>query len=102
LLKFGTGATLSGYVGSGPYGQGSSFSPTVWGMNLVESEAVPPGTALVGDFRRAVLFDRENVTITVGTAGDDFIRNIVRILAEMRAGFGVIRPTAFVAADIAA
>jgi HK97 family phage major capsid protein len=99
ILKFG-GATPTAYVGNGPYTQGGQFNPTVWGMNIVESEAVPAGTALVGDFRRAVLFDRENTTITVGTAGDDFIRNIVRILAEMRAGFGVIRPSAFVAADL--
>jgi HK97 family phage major capsid protein len=99
LLKFG-GATPTAYVGGGPYNQGANFNPTIWGMNIVESEAVPAGTALVGDFRRAVLFDRENTTITVGTAGDDFIRNIVRILAEMRAGFGVIRPSAFVAADV--
>jgi HK97 family phage major capsid protein len=54
---------------------------------------------MVGDFRRAVLFDRESTTISVGTAGDDFIRNIVRVLAEMRAGFGVLRPSAFVIAD---
>jgi HK97 family phage major capsid protein len=99
ILKFG-GATPTSYVGSGPYQGAGTFGPTVWGMPLTESEAVPAGTALVGDFRRAVLFDRENTTITVGTAGDDFIRNIVRILAEMRAGFGVIRPSAFVAADL--
>jgi HK97 family phage major capsid protein len=101
ILKFG-GATPTAYVGSGPYTSGGTFNPTIWGMNVVETEAVPAGTALVGDFRRAVLFDRENVTITVGTAGDDFIRNIVRILGEMRAGFGVIRPAAFVAADLVA
>jgi HK97 family phage major capsid protein len=99
LLKFG-GATPTAYVGSGPYTSGGSFNPTIWGMNMVESEAIPPGNALVGDFRRAVLFDREATTITVGTAGDDFIRNIVRILAELRAGFGVIRPAAFVIADL--
>ena len=99
LLKFG-GATPTAYVGPGPYTQGGSFNPTIWGMNIVESEAVTAGFALVGDFRRAVLFDRENVTITVGTAGDDFIRNIVRILGELRAGFGVVRPSAFVIADL--
>jgi HK97 family phage major capsid protein len=31
---------------------------TLWGLPIVESEALPVGTALVGDFRRAVLFDR--------------------------------------------
>lgn len=80
------------YIGAGPFG---SPNPTYWGMRVIPSEAVPLGTALVGDFRRAVLFDREQTTITVGTANDDFIRNIVRILGELRAGFGVLRPAAF-------
>jgi HK97 family phage major capsid protein len=57
-------------------------------------------TALVGDFRRAMLFDRETTSISIGTAGDDFIRNLVRVLAELRAGFVVIRPAAFVAVTL--
>ena len=50
------------------------------------SQANPAGTALVGDFRRAVLFDRESATISVGTVNDDFIRNLIRVLGELRAG----------------
>lgn len=68
---------------------------TIWGVPIVESETVPVKTALMGDFNRCVLFDREQTNISVGTSGDDFLRNIVRVLAEMRAGFGVIRPAAF-------
>lgn len=101
LLKWGSGATASGYQGQGPYGA-SDGPGRIWGIPYVESEAVPAGTALVGDFRRAVLFDREQTNISVGTANDDFLRNIVRVLAEMRAGFGVIRPSAFVAVDLVA
>lgn len=85
------------YLGGGPFG---AIEPRVWGLPYVESEAVPAGTAVVGDFRRAVLFDRQQTTISVGTANDDFLRNIVRVLAEMRAGFGVLRPAAFVAVDL--
>lgn len=82
------------YLGSNPY----AFTPNtqLWALPLVESEAVPVKTAIVGDFRRAVLFDREQTTISVGTAGNDFIRNMLRILAELRAGFALIRPKAFV------
>lgn len=86
-------STAGVYFGPGPYG-GAGPAP-LWGMTLVETEAVPQGKALVGDFRRAVLFDREDTTISVGTANDDFIRNILRVLAEARYGFGVLRPTAF-------
>lgn len=75
---------------------------SLWGIPVVESEACPVGFSLVGDFRRAILFDREDVQISVGTADQDFIRNIVRVLAEMRAGFGVVRPAAFVEVDLLA
>lgn len=88
----------SRYIGAGPFG--SQFT-TVWGVPLIESEAIPTGFALVGDFRKAVLFDRESTSISVGTANDDFIRNLVRVLAEMRAGFGVLRPAAFTEVDTA-
>ena len=73
----------------------------VWGMPIVVSEACPVGFALVGDYRKAIVFDREETSIAIGTAGDDFIRNIVRVLAELRAGFAVIRPAAFVEVDLA-
>jgi HK97 family phage major capsid protein len=95
LKASGTG----NYLGIGPFATGTGQG-TIWGLPAVESEAVPPNTALVGDFRRAVLFDREETTITVGTANDDFIKNVLRVLAEMRAGFGVLRPAAFVAVTL--
>lgn len=85
------------YIGAGPFA--APFT-TVWGVPLVVSEATPAGFALVGDFRKAVLFDRQSTSISVGTVNDDFIRNIVRILAEMRAAFGVLRPAAFTEVDI--
>lgn len=91
-------STAGTYLGGGPFG--TSFT-TIWGIPLVESEAIAAGHALVGDFRRAVLFDREDVTISVGTVNDDFIRNLVRVLAEMRAAFGVLRPGAFVDVTLA-
>ena len=68
---------------------------SVWGMPPVVTDAVPLGEAVVGDWSKATLFDRDQATVRLGTVGDDFIRNIVRLLAEARAGFGVIRPSAF-------
>jgi HK97 family phage major capsid protein len=76
--------------------------PNLWGVPVVESEACPAGRALVGDFRKAILFDREDVQVSVGTADQDFIRNIVRLLAETRLGFAVVRPSAFVEVDLIA
>jgi HK97 family phage major capsid protein len=94
-------ATGSGeYFGGGPFG--SPGQRTVWGLPIVESDVVPDGTAVVGDFRRAVLFERQATEISLGTVGDDFIRNIVRVLAEYRAAFALTRPKAFVEVNLAA
>ena len=69
----------------------------VWRVPVVESESLTEGEALMGDFRKAVLWDREQATIQVSDSHEDFFtRNMVAILAEMRAAFGVIRPTAFI------
>ncbi|MGK5737269.1 phage major capsid protein [Micromonospora sp. URMC 103] len=77
--------------------------PTLWGLPVVESEAVPAGTAYVGDWRKAVLWDRQQASITVSNShANFFIRNMVAILAEMRAAFGVLQPSAFVEIDMAA
>lgn len=75
--------------------------PRVWGLPVVESEAIAAGTAVVADFTKAVLWDRQATTIEA-TQGylDFFMKNLVMILAEMRAGFGILRPSAFVVADL--
>nr|WSS66740.1 phage major capsid protein [Streptomyces sp. NBC_01177] len=89
------------YYFGGPAGVGSAQS--VWGMPIVETESVPAGTAYVGDFRKAILWDREQATIQMTDSHlDFFVRNLVVILAEMRAAFGVLQPNAFVEVDLAA
>jgi HK97 family phage major capsid protein len=90
---FGSGGTTFGWMNGGPFANQASGP---WGMNDVTSIAMPRHTVLVGDFSRAVLLDREDTNISVGTINDDFLRNIVRVLAEGRWGFFVQRPQAFV------
>lgn len=88
------------YYGQGPFGV---TQPTIWGLPVVECEAIPAGTGMVGDFKMAVLWDREQATISVSDSHSDFfIRNLVAILAEMRAAFGVLKPNAFVEIDLTA
>ncbi|GAA2629640.1 phage major capsid protein [Streptomyces axinellae] len=85
----------------GPAGVGSAS--VLWGIPVIETEAVPAGTGYVGDFRKAILWDREQASITVTDShADFFVRNLVAILAEMRAAFGVIQPSAFVEVDLTA
>jgi|SRR5215471_1839441 len=99
LLKGGDGNYMQGNMV--PWGPGQPR--TVWGITRVVSEAIPEGTALLGNFRFAVLWDREAATLTATDSHDDFfIRNLIAILAELRAAFGVLRPQAFVEIALAA
>lgn len=78
-------------------------TPTLHGLPVVESEGVAAGVGLVGDFRKAVVWDREQASITATDAhADFFIRNLVAILGEQREAFGVLRPAAFVEIDLTA
>ena len=89
------------YYFGGPAAAGNA--PTLWGLPIVESEAVPAGTAYVGDWRKSVLWDRQQATITTTDShADYFVRNLVAILAELRAAFGVLQPNAFVEIDLSA
>ncbi len=85
--------TLGGYMMGPPSMTGAT---TLWGIPVVESEAMTVGTALVGDWQQGcTLFDREQAAIRVGTIDDQFVRNMQTILAELRAAFVVWRPTMF-------
>ena len=88
------------YYGMGPFAMGPR---TLWGLPIVESEAQAAGNATLGDFSKAVLWDREQTTVTMTDShADFFIRNLVAVLAEERVAFAVTRPKAFVNVDISA
>jgi HK97 family phage major capsid protein len=77
--------------------------PRLWGLPVVESEGQTEGFGHVADWRRAVLLDREQAQIFASDSHSDFFtRNLVAILAELRAAFFVLRPSAFVEADLTA
>jgi HK97 family phage major capsid protein len=71
------GGTLNGPTVSGSY----------WGLRPIASPDVPAGTAYVGDFQSAVeLFTRGNADVYLTDShADYFIRNILLLLAEVRA-----------------
>ncbi|URM86975.1 major capsid protein [Arthrobacter phage Basilisk] len=82
------------FLGAGPFSMGPR---TLWGVPVVETEAVAAGEGLLADFTKAVLWDREQTTVTMTDShADFFIRNMVAVLAEERVAFGVTRPAAFV------
>lgn len=79
------------------------LTPRLWGLPVIESEAVTQGIGLVGDFATCVLWDREDASISVSDSHSDFfIRNLIAILAELRAAFGVLKPNALVEIDLTA
>jgi HK97 family phage major capsid protein len=93
-------------VGSGDYVGGGPFmnNPLVmWGVPVLPSPAIPSGKALVGDFAiGAQLLIREGVNVVLSDSDqDDFIRNRVTMLGEMRAALPVWRPLAFQSVDLA-
>lgn len=88
------------YYWGGPMARGPM---TLWGVPVAQSFFVTQGTAWLGNWPKAVLWDREQASISVSDShADFFIRNMVAILAELRAAFGVIRPSAFVEVDLEA
>jgi HK97 family phage major capsid protein len=58
---------------------------TIAGLRVVMNAAITQGTFLVGDFSKDVLGIREEININIGYENDDFTKNLVTFVAEMRA-----------------
>jgi HK97 family phage major capsid protein len=88
----------AGFVFGGPTGPAvQSF----FGLPRVESAAVPEGTAIIADFREAVLLSRSGVNVQLSNQHSDFfLRGLVAVLATARAAFFVRRPAAFCVAEL--
>lgn len=86
--------TAGEFYGLGPF---AMTAPRLWGLPVVESEAIPAGTPYCAAWNWAVIYDREQGQVQASDAhADYFVRNLVAILGEMRAAFAVLRPPAFV------
>jgi HK97 family phage major capsid protein len=86
------------YIIGNPQGNAAA---SLWGIPVVTTPAMQEGKFLAGAFRLgAQLFDRWEARVEVSTENqDDFIRNMVTILAEERLALAVYRPEAFVYGD---
>lgn len=89
------------FYGAGPFSMGPN---TLWGRPRITIPALSGKKKFVlGDLSQCVLWDREQATLTATDShADFFIRNLVAILAECRAGFGILNPSLLVAGDEAA
>lgn len=90
--------TTGRYIIGNPQG---TTAPTLWSLPVVATQAISVDKFLVGAFRLgAQLFDRWDARIETGYVDDDFIRNLVTILAEERIALAVYRPEAFIYGDL--
>lgn len=88
------------YYYGGPAQEGQQ---RLWGLPVIESEAMTEGYCVVADWRLAILWERMQTVISMSNSHSDFfVRNLVAVLAEYRAAFALIRPKAFVICDLTA
>jgi HK97 family phage major capsid protein len=94
LMKDTTGR----YIIGDPQG---TTAPRLWNRPVVATQAMTVDKFLTGGFAGAAqLFDRWLARVEVSTENqDDFIKNMVTILAEERLALAVYRPQAFIYGD---
>ena len=87
------------YLFANPFG--GMIIPMLWGRPVVATKSMSQNDFLVGAFKQGAQgWDREDASVTVSTEDrDNFIKNMVTILAEERIGLTVYRPEAFVKGD---
>jgi HK97 family phage major capsid protein len=73
---------------------GSNLPPNMWGLPVIDTNAMAQGDFLVGAFNMAAqVFDREDANVQVSTEdADNFTKNMVTIRAEERLALAVFRP----------
>ena len=73
------------------------YQKSLWRVPVVEYFGLTAKTGYLGNWKKAVLWDREQASISVSDShADFFVRNLLAVLGEVRAAFGVIKPKAFV------
>lgn len=75
--------------------------PSLWNQRIVLTPAMPEDTGMVIDPAFVTVLDRWQASVMVATENqDDFIRNLVTILCEVRAGLEVLDETALLKFDL--
>jgi len=78
-------------------------APNMWNTTIVRTPAMPRGTGMVLDTSTTTVLDREQMSVVLSNShADFFVRNLVAILGEMRAGLEVIDTSAIYKFDLPA
>ncbi len=73
------------------------YQKSLWRVPVVEYFGLTAKTGYLANWKKAVLWDREQASISISDShADFFVRNLLAVLGEVRAAFGVIKPKAFV------
>lgn len=99
LLKDANGQYLAGGPFTGQYGIGGIMQdPAIWGLQTIQTTAVPVGTAVIGAGKQgATVYRKGGIRVEASNVdGEDFTHNRFTILAEERLTLAVRRPDAFV------
>lgn len=80
----------------------SPIGPSLWGLPVVQTQAMAAGDFLTGAFNLAAqIFDRMDVEVLLSSENvDDFEKNMFTIRVEERLALAVYRPEAFVTGDV--
>lgn len=78
----------------------SRQDPVLFGRPVVLSNRLGEGEAIVGDWAQAMLTLRSDIELSWSDGGDLFETNTVRFRADLRAGFNLSQPGAFVHAAL--
>lgn len=83
------------YIWANPAGL---VGPTLWGLPVAQSMAMPQNSFLTGALRYAAqIFDREDADVLLSTEDrDNFVKNMVTILCEERLALAIYRPQALI------
>jgi HK97 family phage major capsid protein len=81
--------------------RGTSSAP-LWGRSVILSNALTPGTFLVGDFQQAMVFEKSGVSFAAAYQdASNFRQNLVTLRAEARLALAVWRQEGFVTGNFA-
>jgi hypothetical protein len=75
--------TTNGYVAPSLFLVSNGVT-TFAGIPVIKNTGVTAGTFLLGDFNQVNVRMRQDATISMGNENDDFTKNLITILAEMR------------------
>ena len=84
-------------AGAGDYvagGWADPAPPSIWGVPVLLSAAVPTNKAIVLDTTQCLLIDRQSIAFELGRVNAQFVQNLLTARSELRAGMAVLSPSA--------